>query len=479
MVAGCCGTTTLDASERMDIESQATAVDRICDGGGHPVVKILLAPFVLIWNAIRAYLTPCVSAYWTCVVGRAFQKFCGCCMSCIMYRDKKWQGNVALGVGSEHFGCDWVRVSELAEGSDAPMVLYQGDIEPRDCVQGQLGDCWLVAALACLAEYPGAIRRIIMNTSKSFRGKYRVRLYDGKERRWVIVTVDDLIPVKKGTKRAIFMQPHNNEFWPLIVEKAMAKFMGSYQGLDGGFGTWATHALTGDHVFLLKRKEGSQAWRRHNMKFIGKPGDDKKKDSIYHDEVEEDIVRDKLFNILCQYDYYHSLIAASRNDKNGESKDESCGLVSGHLFSVISVRWAGRHWGVGGKRFIKVRNPWSTFEWKGAWSDGSKEWEENPAIAKELGYVNDRDDGVFWMLFDDFCDYFNQISICDRTTKKDLTLHYDEDAPICGPLLGCAKGCAMFWCVCQGPLTIYCGHESSTDTRQAKKCGCIAVANDS
>jgi calpain-15 len=178
-----------------------------------------------------------------------------------------------------------------------------------------------------------------LNGEKSLRGKYRVRFYDGKEKRWVTVTVDDLIPCYKGTKNPIFMQPHNNEFWPLIVEKAMAKFMGSYAALDGGFGTWATHALTGDNVFLLKKRtDVERTWRRHNMKFIGKPGDGGKKDRIYHEEVEENIVRDKLFNILTQYDRIRSLIAVSRMTKDGESKDEATGLVSGHLFSVISVR---------------------------------------------------------------------------------------------------------------------------------------------
>ena len=49
------------------------------------------------------------------------------------------------------------------------MVLYQGDIEPRDCVQGQLRDCWLVSALACLAEYPGAVKQVILNREKSLR----------------------------------------------------------------------------------------------------------------------------------------------------------------------------------------------------------------------------------------------------------------------------------------------------------------------
>ena len=211
------------------------------------------------------------------------------------------------------------------------------------------------------------------------------------------------------------------------------------------------------------------------MKFIMRK--DAKKDSIYHEEDKDEISRDKLFNILEQYDKIRSLISCAKVGKSGESADRATGLVEGHLFSVISVRRAGRSFGVGGIKFVKVRNPWSKFEWKGAWSDGSKEWTENPNIAKELNH-EDKDDGIFWMLFDDFVDYFNQISICDRTTKYDLSLLFDHDRPCVGPVTGCVKGCVCFWCLCQGPRHVYCGHTSSTDTRQAKACGCIKIGNE-
>ena len=454
----------------VDIESGERELG-ICEGGGHPALRCVLLPFVLVYNAMVAFMFPCMGAYLR-GGGRWFMKtVCFPCASCWKYTDREWFGDTAIGNPEDARKCEWIRVGELLEGEDKPMVLYQGEIEPKDCVQGALGDCWFVAALACLSEHPGAVKKLILNREASTRGKYRVRFYNGRRRKWEVITVDDYIPVRKGTKQTMYMRPHNNEIWPLIMEKAMAKFLGSYAAMDGGFGTWATHTLTGDNVFLLKRRE-NDAWRRHDMKFINPKDKNYKKDRIYHDEVKEDIINDKLFNILQQYDRSRSLIAVSKMEKGGESKDETTGLVNGHLFSVISVRTAGGKFGMGGQKFVKVRNPWATFEWKGAWSDGSKEWTQNPKIAKELAYVNDKNDGVFWMSFSDFVTYFNQIAICDRNVRGDLTLQFDEEAPICGPAKGCVKGCGGFWCACKGVRTIYFGRESSTEIREAKS-SCI------
>lgn len=89
-------------------------------------------------------------------------------------------------------------------------------------------------------------------------GKYTVRLFDkfpekpgGK---WVKVTVDDWIPCKSGTNKPLFAQPHGDEAWVLLLEKAVAKFMGSYAALDGGHSTWAWEALTGNYVFTFKQE---------------------------------------------------------------------------------------------------------------------------------------------------------------------------------------------------------------------------------
>jgi len=58
---------------------------------------------------------------------------------------------------------------------------------------------------------------------------------------------------------------------------------------------------------------------------------------------------------------------------------------------------------------VKIRNPWGSHEWKGAWSDGSKEW--NEATMKRLKHTF-ADDGTFWMEFSDFHQQFNNLVVC-------------------------------------------------------------------
>ena len=51
----------------------------------------------------------------------------------------------------------------------------------------------------------------------------------------------------------------------ILIEKAFAKFCGSFAALDGGHELWAFEALTGDPVFALNRDRASGKWVRHDL----------------------------------------------------------------------------------------------------------------------------------------------------------------------------------------------------------------------
>ena len=158
-----------------------------------------------------------------------------------------------------------------------------------------------------------------------------MRFYASKAKRWVVVTVDDYIPVYKGTNKAIFMQPNNNEFWPLIIEKAAAKFMELFRL---GWRLWSVNDARVDerprflaqetirgHLFPAQRvhQQTRRCGKRSNLP-LG---------------VEEDVAKDKLFNILLQY-RTSGLLAVRIERTAGPGThhqfSERC------LFSIMTVR---------------------------------------------------------------------------------------------------------------------------------------------
>jgi hypothetical protein len=70
---------------------------------------------------------------------------------------------------------------------------------------------------------------------------------------------------------------------------------------------------------------------------------------------------------------------------------------------------------------LKIRNPWGSMEWKGAASENDKKfWSKiSPEEQLRMGF-HCGDDGIFFMLWEDFEKYFVIADIC----KVDDNAHY-------------------------------------------------------
>jgi calpain-15 len=55
-------------------------------------------------------------------------------------------------------------------------ALFDGKVEPKDVVQGSLGECYFLSALAALAEKEDIIRRVFANQNYNQNGIYKVTL---------------------------------------------------------------------------------------------------------------------------------------------------------------------------------------------------------------------------------------------------------------------------------------------------------------
>ena len=63
---------------------------------------------------------------------------------------------------------------------------------------------------------------------------------------------------------------------------------------------------------------------------------------------------------------------------------------------------------------LKLRNPWGKGEFKGAWSDYDQNWNYvDPQEKQRIGFHPDKDDGIFFIPFDNFWDEFRAITIAE------------------------------------------------------------------
>ncbi len=70
--------------------------------------------------------------------------------------------------------------------------IFSGKVSPRSIIQGFLGDCYFLAALAALAERPDRIFNLFLEHERNESNFYSVKmLYKGK---WLTIDMDDYIP---------------------------------------------------------------------------------------------------------------------------------------------------------------------------------------------------------------------------------------------------------------------------------------------
>ena len=150
-----------------------------------------------------------------------------------------------------------VRGADEAEYGPVPGQLFihgageAADVDQSDVGQGQIGDCYFMAALASIAQQnPDFIRNMVRSNQD---GTYTVTFYRrvgilSPELEPVEVVVRPEFPLVDGIPR--FANPGDtvdgqHELWPMVLERGYAQFHGGYDEIVGGYGHRALRELTG------------------------------------------------------------------------------------------------------------------------------------------------------------------------------------------------------------------------------------------
>ncbi|XP_029093294.1 calpain-3 isoform X3 [Monodon monoceros] len=271
----------------------------------------------------------------------------------------------------------WKRPPEICEN---PRFII-GGANRTDICQGDLGDCWFLAAIACLTLNKRLLFRVIphdQSFTENYAGIFHFQFWRYGD--WVDVVIDDCLPTYNN--ELVFTKSnHHNEFWSALLEKAYAKLHGSYEALKGGNTTEAMEDFTGGVTEFFEIKDAP----RDMYKIMKKA-----------------IERGSLMG--CSIDTIVPVQYETRM---------ACGLVKGHAYSVTGLEEALYK---GEKvKLVRLRNPWGQVEWNGSWSDSWKNWSFVDKNEKARLQHQVTEDGEFWMSYDDFIYHFTKLEICNLT----------------------------------------------------------------
>ncbi|KAI4886970.1 hypothetical protein NFI96_023018 [Prochilodus magdalenae] len=288
---------------------------------------------------------------------------------------------------------EWIRPTKLVRD---PHLVVDGESR-FDFAQGELGNCWFLSAIGAITFQGDILDQIIpagQSFKKDYAGIFHFRastpvphswpLYQKplifwRFGRWIDVVIDDKLPMIDG--QLIFVHcKTSNEFWPALLEKAYAKVCGSYADMNGGFVSEALTDFTGGVHMTLRPREG-------------------------HPE---------LWGLMYRATGYKSIMGCGTpQGATPENTELPNGIVEGHAYTITSVTKVRTQNGQSVK-LLRLLNPWGHREWRGDWSDNSPLW-RTVSTEERTRWLDNKNDGEFWMSMEDFCRSFMNVDVCCST----------------------------------------------------------------
>ncbi len=260
------------------------------------------------------------------------------------------------------------------------LKLFGSDgIIPHDIAQGRIGNCYLLAALASIAEDGDRFAETFLTKSLNDKGIVGWNLFmAGYPTK---VYVDDYLPFRGTTSdfRTVYAGlGTDGSTWGALAEKLWAKLSNNYE---------ATIAGNHEEIYPL---------------FTGAPTDDYSS-SRY--------TADQLWTILRGHTDANHIIGSGTpaGSEGGDQQVMSNGLHYWHAYSVLNTcivtDKAGKE-----HRLVYARNPWRKEDYKGDWWDSDAKW-EGATLEKGCERSTSRYDGKFHIPIEDFKTSFSWFNV--------------------------------------------------------------------
>ncbi|KAJ8598996.1 hypothetical protein CTAYLR_009458 [Chrysophaeum taylorii] len=305
-------------------------------------------------------------------------------------------------------GNEWVRPEELQfdgerqrRSSREAWRVFRDEPRADDAVQGALGNCWFVSAIAALCAFRrGALvkRLFVALDEADYRRVHGVRLCVGA---WRVVVVDERFPASGDgiltCTQLKYASCRRRQLFAPLLEKAYAKLCGGYEALDGGVTSEALYALTGCPCREVACDDDVSLWA----------------------------------TVLSAHEAGFVCCASTRADAKG--------LAPHHAYAVISVLElfdpppplgsGARH------RLLRLANPHghsSPYAWKGRWSRGSREWTPESFAAAGVDNAD-----FFFIELEDLMDRFRAVTVCEyRDDWAEVRISPGRDAVVVSTVAG-------------------------------------------
>ncbi|KNC49323.1 uncharacterized protein AMSG_05321 [Thecamonas trahens ATCC 50062] len=277
----------------------------------------------------------------------------------------------------------WRRLSDLFETMPNPRVFIDG-AEGADVEQGGIGTCYLLGCVAVLATNQEYIEKVFIKPWNVDVGIYSLMFSHNKL--WKYVIIDDYVPCLESTQGAdpwenplpvYAWSADRNEMYVMLIEKAYAKFKGSYEAIDGGVDRYAMVDLTGGVCEALKF-------------------DDPK--------ISRSLKTGAFWETMVLYKAQNKLMSCYIEDLSADNEEPTeQGLLKGHAYAITGVCV------VGANRLLQIRNPHGSTTWSGAWHDLKQEVVGGDVV----------DDGQFYMSYNDFIKGFTAVDVTTLLPDSD------------------------------------------------------------